>query len=61
MSRSIFEQAPYCGWRDDGENNFETQCGNVFSLFDGTPGENNFNYCAGCAFKIKLVEVSHDS
>ena len=61
MSRSFYESLPKCSWRDDGENNYETQCGHEFSLFDGTPGENNFNDCPGCSFTIKLVEVQHDS
>lgn len=47
-----------CQWKDDGENNFETQCGEVFTLIHGTPAENNYNYCPHCGFKIRLKKLN---
>ena len=41
-----------CEWVRDEENCYDTSCGNVFQLMDGTPKENTFKYCLYCGGKI---------
>ena len=36
-----------CAWRED-QSDWETDCGNRFTLFDGTPLENGMVYCCFC-------------
>ena len=47
-----------CEWRlCDGEANvYDTSCGNPHILIEGTPKENNYEYCPYCGKKIKAVE-----
>ena len=47
-----------CEWRlCDGEANvYDTSCGNPHILIEGTPKENNYEYCPYCGKKIKAGE-----
>ena len=47
-----------CTWENDGDGNWDTQCGNAFSLNDGMPSENGMVYCCFCGKKI--VEIFED-
>lgn len=43
-----------CEWgeEDDGLSEWETQCGNAFVLNDGSPKQNNMNFCPYCGGKL---------
>ena len=41
-----------CYWTEDSDGNWETDCGNMFTLDSGTPEENDFQYCPFCGKEI---------
>lgn len=48
----------YCSWKQDLPNVWEddswnTNCGDKFILIEGSPKENNFNFCPNCGRRIK--------
>ena len=47
-----------CEWRlcDEEENVYDTSCRNPHILIEGTPKENNYEYCPYCGKRIKVVE-----
>ena len=47
-----------CEWRlcDEEANVYDTSCRNPHILIEGTPKENNYEYCPYCGKKIKEVE-----
>ena len=47
-----------CEWRlcDEEANVYYTSCRNPHILIEGTPKENNYEYCPYCGKKIKVVE-----
>ena len=47
-----------CEWRlcDEEANIYDTSCRNPHILIEGTPKENNYEYCPYCGKKIKVVE-----
>ena len=47
-----------CVWRlcDEEANVYDTSCRNPHILIEGTPKENNYEYCPYCGKKIKEVE-----
>ena len=47
-----------CEWRlcDEESNVYDTSCRNPHILIEGTPKENNYEYCPYCGKKIKVVE-----
>ena len=47
-----------CEWRlcDEEANVYDTSCRNPHILIEGTPKENNYEYCPYCGKKIKLVD-----
>ena len=47
-----------CSWSDDGdeEGNYETACGRLFSLTEGTPEENGMRFCCYCGGLLKAGE-----
>lgn len=49
---------PVCEWKllDADNNAYQTECGDAFCIPDGTPQENNMNYCSCCGRKVKVVE-----
>ena len=48
----------FCEWRlcDEEANVYDTSCRNPHILIEGTPKENNYEYCPYCGKKIKVVE-----
>jgi hypothetical protein len=44
-----------CEWKQDENGVWETECGNLFEIIDGTPNENNLKYCPYCG--KHLVQV----
>lgn len=47
-----------CEWKleDEEANVYDTSCRNPHILINGTPEENNYEYCPYCGKKIKVVE-----
>ena len=47
-----------CEWMlcDEEANIYDTSCRNPHILIEGTPKENNYEYCPYCGKKIKVVE-----
>ena len=47
-----------CEWRlcDEEANVYDTSCKNPHILIEGTPKENNYEFCPYCGKKIKVVE-----
>ena len=47
-----------CEWRlcDEEANVYDTSCRNPHILIEGTPIDNNYEYCPYCGKKIKAVE-----
>jgi|GEM_PF-6400132 len=46
---------PVCKWTEDSDGNYDTDCGNCFSMIDGTPEENNMRYCNACGRKVNVI------
>lgn len=46
-----------CEWRlcDEESNVYDTSCRNPHILIEGTPKENNYEFCPYCGKKIKIV------
>ena len=46
-----------CEWKlcDEETNVYDTSCRNPHILIEGTPKENNYEYCPYCGKKIKIV------
>jgi hypothetical protein len=45
-----------CLWREDFDGNYDTDCGQAFTMIDGTPTENNMRFCCYCGsvlFEVK--------
>ena len=52
------EQKPVdtCTWtHDDDEGSWDAECGERWSITEGTPEENNFRFCPGCGRKVKTI------
>ena len=51
-----------CEWMlcDEEANVYDTSCRNPHILIEGTPKENNYEYCPYCGKKIKVVERWRD-
>ena len=48
----------FCGWKESEfseYNIWETDCKNVFNIIDGTPKENNMQFCCYCGKKLKQM------
>ena len=47
-----------CHWteEEDGDNDYETECGMYFSINAGTPIENNMHFCPKCGNKLIVKE-----
>jgi len=44
-----------CVWKQDDQNRYETACGNLFGLYEGTPNDNYMGYCCYCGEKLESV------
>lgn len=45
-----------CVWQ--GDDNWNTGCGNHFIIIDGGPTDNNMKYCCYCGKKIKEADTT---
>lgn len=43
---------PPCIWHEDSEGNWETDCGNMFVLNEGSPKHNKMKFCCFCGMKL---------
>lgn len=49
-----------CGWSQDGDYGWYTECGNRFLLEDGTPAENGMAYCCFCGKPLESVPYEEE-
>jgi hypothetical protein len=49
-----------CGWREDEDGNWTTDCGRVWTFIDGNPADNRAHYCMGCALPIEAIEYREE-
>ena len=56
--RAALAEPDACTWYGDEEGTFETTCGHLFQMIDGTPTENRFKHCCFCG--KALVEGTED-
>ena len=50
----LTEPTKSCTWERSGlENAWETDCSNMYNIFDGSPLENNMKFCCFCGLPIK--------
>lgn len=48
-------QTTFCSWVPDSDGNYETLCGEMFTLNDGTPSENGMKFCPYCGKPLREV------
>jgi hypothetical protein len=41
-----------CEWTQDRENNYETSCGHLYCIIEGTQFENDMKFCTFCGKNI---------
>ena len=46
-----------CEWTQNEDGIWETACGNMFEVMEGTPHENQMNYCPYCGKYLVEIEV----
>jgi len=44
---------PDCGWEKEESGAYLTECDNIFIITEGTPGDNQMEYCCYCGGKLK--------
>lgn len=44
-----------CQWAQDGEGNWDTECGELFVMNECTPSENDMRFCCYCGCLIDEV------
>ncbi len=42
-----------CEWKDDGEGNWNSSCGECWTLIDGTPKDNRMRFCCYCGKPLR--------
>lgn len=43
-----------CRWQSSGEGDiYETECGDTFQIFEGSPSDNHMEFCCYCGRKLK--------
>lgn len=53
--RPRIDLAPVCKWQEDENGNWETECGDMFSLTNGTPHENQMAFCCYCGNELQQI------
>lgn len=46
------QDADVCVWSEDEDGNWDTGCGNMFVLTEGTPYDNEMGFCCYCGHKL---------
>jgi rRNA maturation endonuclease Nob1 len=55
---------PECVWTYGGDwddDYFETSCGEMFSLIDGTPEQNHYHFCPSCGKSLMAVQKERET
>ena len=47
-----------CHWAHNEEGYWETTCGDIFEVTEGTPSENNMRFCCYCGKRLVEVEIA---
>ena len=47
-----------CEWKQDENGVWNTECGNMFEVTEGTPHDNQMNYCPYCGKHLDQVEYN---
>lgn len=47
------QQVKTCAWRDNFDAIYETECGNLHIIDDGSPEDNGMRYCCYCGKELK--------
>jgi len=42
-----------CAWTEDEDGNWDTECGNKWTFFDGTPSDNGLVFCPFCGRTLR--------
>ena len=53
LEAALAQQVKTCAWRDNLDAIYETECGNLHIVNDGTLEENGMKYCCYCGKEIK--------
>lgn len=48
MKRAQLLEKACCGWEQDDDGIWQTECGNAFELNAGTPEDNHMEFCPYC-------------
>ena len=46
-----------CAWAGDGEGNWHTACGEIFTLMEGTPTDNKMRHCPYCGKNLRATSA----
>lgn len=49
-----------CEWKQDENGVWETECGNMFEITEGTPNENDLKYCPYCGKHLIQIDAVLD-
>jgi hypothetical protein len=61
LERLISKEMLSCHWvHDDADSEFETQCGQRFTLNEGTPEENKLEFCPFCGGSLTVDRCAED-
>ena len=52
------EKLKSCLWIEDNDGNWDTSCGEYFTLNEGTPKENGMKYCCYCGKRLEEQKES---
>lgn len=44
-----------CRWTADDDGNWNTECGGIFEITNGTPQDNKMSFCPFCGGKVEIV------
>lgn len=58
MARTKRGAQPQCRWTYDEDGNWETDCGQVFVLEDGTPSDNLMRFCCYCGSALRQIKAA---
>ena len=47
-----------CDWVEDIDSNWETECGELYTIIEGDPEENRMAYCCYCGGLLKWADAA---
>ena len=50
-----------CEWKQDKNGVWETDCGNMFEIIDGTPSDNDLKFCPYCGKNLIQIEKNEEA